>query len=141
MKYSIKEGPSTGNRGISSTNGMQIQYSGGTHFRQPRKLSLMRKSKLIDFKALNNRLKPYLGALVCQRLLPNGQRKGDEWLALNPRRPDRHLGSFKVNLTTGVWADFATGDKGGDIISLWAYIRNIRQIEAAKELAEIVGGE
>ena len=38
--------------------------------------------------------------------------------AFNPRRADRHLGSFQINVRTGKWADFATGDRGGDLISL-----------------------
>ena len=41
-----------------------------------------------------------------------------EWVALNPRRCDRNLGSFKVNRFDGKWRDFATGDKGGDPVSL-----------------------
>ena len=48
------------------------------------------------------------------RWLPHGRRMGSEWVALNPTRADRRLGSFKVNLRTGRWADFATGDAGGD---------------------------
>jgi hypothetical protein len=56
-------------------------------------------------------------------------------VALNPRRQDSHPGSFKVNLRTGRWADFATGDKGGDVISLLAYLKGISQSEAARHLA------
>ena len=43
-------------------------------------------------------------------------------MARNPTRPDRRPGSFKINLTTGRWADFATGDRGGDPVSLAAYL-------------------
>src|SRR6185312_16801737 len=42
--------------------------------------------------------------------LPDGRQEGAEWVARNPRRTDRRPGSFKVNLSTGKWADFATGD-------------------------------
>ena len=66
--------------------------------------------------------------------------EGNEWVALNPRRPDRSLGSFKVNLHTGHWADFATGDKGGDAISLLAYLRGVSQSEAARLLARELWG-
>ena len=31
-------------------------------------------------------------------------------------------GSFSVSITTGVWADFATDDRGGDLVSLYAYL-------------------
>ena len=39
------------------------------------------------------------------------------------------------------WADFATGDKGGDVISLAAYVFQCRQIEAARTLAATLGVE
>ena len=56
-------------------------------------------------------------------------------MARNPRRNDRRPGSFKVNLRTGRWADFAHGDQGSDIISLYAYLHGLSQIEAAREIA------
>jgi hypothetical protein len=92
----------------------------------------------IDFAAINSAALPLLPAII-QRLLPNGRREGREYVALNPRRVDRRLGSFKVNLKTGRWADFATDDKGGDVISLVAYVKNISQYEAAKDLSEMLG--
>jgi hypothetical protein len=59
---------------------------------------------------------------------------------LNPRRSDRRLGSFRVNLRTGMWADFACHDAaGGDPISLAAYLFGLTQIEAAKRLAATLG--
>ena len=64
--------------------------------------------------------------------LPNGVREGKEWAAINPRRSDNTRGSFKVNLKTGAWADFSCGEKGGDCISLYAYIFGVSQIEALK---------
>ncbi|KIC48914.1 hypothetical protein RA29_14750 [Tateyamaria sp. ANG-S1] len=54
-------------------------------------------------------------------------------------RADRNIGSFCINVRSGLWADFATGGSGGDIISFVAYVRGTRQIEAAKELAGILG--
>jgi hypothetical protein len=69
------------------------------------------------------------------RWLPHGRRVGSEWVARNPTRADRRLGSFKVNLRTGRWADFATGDAGGDLISLRAYLDGIREREAARRIA------
>lgn len=67
--------------------------------------------------------------------LPQGKQDGEEWVALNPRRADKHLGSFRINLKTGLWADFATGDKGGDLVSLYAYLHGTNNHQAAKELA------
>ena len=68
----------------------------------------------INFTAINRAALACLPAIL-NRLLPRGQREGRELVALNPRRADRHLGSFRINLCTGRWADFATRDKGGDL--------------------------
>jgi hypothetical protein len=57
----------------------------------------------------------------------------------NPRRPDRRPGSFLINLRTGKWADFATGDKGGDPVSLAAFLFGLSQSKAAEELARMLG--
>ena len=72
--------------------------------------------------------------LSVEQLLPNGKREGKNWVALNPTRSDTKLGSFKVNVETGQWADFATGDKGGDLVSLYSYLHNISSGDAAKEI-------
>ena len=73
--------------------------------------------------------------------LPDGRRQGREWLARNPRRTDKNLGSFSINLVTGRWADFATGDAGGDLISLRAYLDGTGQLAAARKLQEGLGHE
>ncbi len=73
--------------------------------------------------------------MLLHRWLPDGELIGHEWVARNPRRNDRHPGSFKINVMTGRWADFATGDAGGDPISLLAYLRGLSQHEAARLLA------
>ena len=36
-------------------------------------------------------------------LLPNGRFERDEYVALNPSRADKNLGSFKINSRTGKW--------------------------------------
>ena len=76
---------------------------------------------------------------IVQRWLPDGKRQGAEWVSLNPCRPDRKTGSFKVNLETGRWGDFSSGDKGGDLIALAAYLFGLSQIEAARKVAEMIG--
>ena len=70
--------------------------------------------------------------------LPEGKRVGAEWVALNPTRPDQHLGSFSVNLITGKWADFATDAKGGDLISLYMYIHSVDKQTAVKKIRETI---
>lgn len=86
------------------------------------------------FDRLNAALLPQLSALVKQ-WLPRGGSAGSEWTALNPHRHDRRPGSFRVNMRTGRWADFANGERGGDPVSLYAYLfTNGRQGTAAGEL-------
>ena len=63
-------------------------------------MSRFRRRISIDFAAINREALPLLPAIL-QRLLPNGRREGHEYVALNPRRGDRQLGSFKINLRTG----------------------------------------
>jgi hypothetical protein len=70
----------------------------------------------IDFAAIKAAALRTL-PLLLSRWLPDGKQVGTEWVARNPKRADRHAGSFKVNLRTGRWGDFATGDFGGDPIS------------------------
>jgi hypothetical protein len=93
---------------------------------------------VIDFAKINDAARRVLPA-ICRRLLPNGRIVGHEYLALNPTREARRAGSFKVNMTTGRWADFATGDKGGDPVSLYAYVENCSQGDAAIWLAQMLG--
>ena len=70
-----------------------------------------------------------------------GKNHGREYLPINPTRPDMKPGSFSINMDTGAWADFASGDKGGDLVSLVAYLHGIKQGEAADRLAEFLGIE
>jgi hypothetical protein len=65
--------------------------------------------------------------------------KGHEFYALAPHRADRHIGSFSINLRTGRWADFATGDKGGDLSSLLAFVYGVNQAECARLLGQLIG--
>ena len=92
----------------------------------------------VDFEAVNKAALPLLESL-CRQWLPQGHRVGREWISINPTRNDLHPGSFSVNLTTGKWADFAVDDKGGDVVSLAAYLFGISQIEAARTLALTLG--
>lgn len=76
---------------------------------------------------------------VLARWVPNGKRQGKEYLALNPNRSDAKSGSFSINTATGAWADFATGDRGGDLVSLVAFIDRCSQVDAARQLSEFLG--
>lgn len=93
-----------------------------------------------DFAAINQAALAAFPA-VLNRLLPRGKTVGRELVALNPRRADRNLGSFKINRFNGRWCDFSTGDRGGDPISLVAYLADVSQGEAARLLAQMLGIE
>lgn len=93
---------------------------------------------MINFDRINGAALAVLLSLLA-RWLPDGRRHGNEWIARNPRRHDCQPGSFKVNVRTGKWADFATGDKGGDVVSLAAFLSGTGQAEAARNLASMLG--
>lgn len=76
---------------------------------------------------------------ILARWLPDGKMHGHEYQAINPTRTDSKLGSFSINCNTGAWSDFATDDKGGDLVALVAYIEGVKQGEAAKTLAAFLG--
>jgi hypothetical protein len=92
----------------------------------------------LNFDAINRSALQALPVLL-DRWLPDGRKQGREYVARNPTRNDRRAGSFSINTVTGSWADFADDRaKGGDVVSLYAYLRNIGQGEAARELAAIL---
>ncbi len=92
----------------------------------------------IDFKFIASAAADRSEAILA-RWLPDGRREAGEWVARNPRRADRGPGSFKVNIATGRWSDFATGDKGGDLIALAAFLFDLKQNEAALKIAQMLG--
>ncbi|MEJ3597547.1 DUF927 domain-containing protein [Pseudomonas bubulae] len=77
---------------------------------------------------------------VLAHWLPNGKRVdgGKEYTAPNPTRTDKRAGSLKINLSKGTWADFATGDKGGDLIDLVRYLDGGTDVEACNKLADLL---
>lgn len=92
----------------------------------------------IDFARINSAALAVLPSIF-DRWMPGGKRVGREYVARNPKRADRSPGSFRVNLNSGRWADFATDDAGGDPISLAAYLFDLRQVEAARRVAAMLG--
>lgn len=89
---------------------------------------------VVDFARIAEQALGSAEQLVSQ-WLPGGSKEGKEYVALNPTRQDAHKGSFKINLDTGKWSDFACDEKGGDLISLYAYLKGIDQASAADHLA------
>ena len=98
----------------------------------------MKHRTRIDFDAINQAALSRLPEL-CACWLPDGRRRGNEYVALNPLREDRRRGSFTINLRTGRWADFATDARGGDPIALAAYLAGLSQVDAARRLADMLG--
>lgn len=78
---------------------------------------------------------------VLVQWLPNGKRVdgGKEYTAPNPTRTDKRAGSLKISISKGTWSDFATGDKGGDLIDLVRYIDGGTDVEACNKLADLLG--
>jgi putative DNA primase/helicase len=70
------------------------------------------------------------------RWLPGGTKAGPEYKVINPLRADNKPGSFSINLDTGKWGDFATDKTGLDLISLYAYLEGIEQMDAAIDVAD-----
>jgi hypothetical protein len=95
------------------------------------------RAQRVDFKTVSSAALNALDFVVPQ-LLPGGRRESGEWVARNPTRNDAKPGSFKVNLRSGVWCDFATGDRGADVIDLKAYLDGKSKLEAARELAKML---
>lgn len=88
----------------------------------------------LDFAAINDALNP---DVLVPTWLPGGDRRGAEYVVANPTRNDRNPGSFTINLHKGVWKDYATGEGGADLVSLYAYLfHGDDQGAAARELAE-----
>ncbi len=125
-----QEQPSTHSTGRDKSEGCS------PHLARP--MRPLRDGEHLDFAEINRAALAALPAVLA-RILPGGKRVGSEIVALNPRRADRRLGSFKINRYNGRWTDFATGDKGGDPISLAAYLADVSQGEAARILARMLG--
>ena len=97
------------------------------------------RNSSIDFKGIAAAALANAKSLL-HEWLPGGRFESREYVALNPTRNDRALGSFKINWQTGEWSDFADSNaKGRDLISLFAYINSLDQGQAARQIAEKLG--
>ncbi len=86
----------------------------------------------MDFKEINERLLSRAEGVLSE-WLPSGRLRGHEWVVGSIQGEAGE--SLSININTGMWADFAAGDKGGDLISLYAAMNCISQGEAAKKLS------
>ena len=81
-----------------------------------------------------------IGLAHVRSWLPHGKMEGDEWVCLNPTRNDNKEGSFKVNLITGKWNDWADHQAGTDVVSLYAYLNRGRLEGLASGYKNFEGG-
>jgi len=88
----------------------------------------------LDFKGINEKLLADIETYL-NEWLPGGNIEGRNYVVKNPTRDDATPGSFKVELNTGIWKDWATTEKGGDLINLYAYLNGLTDGEAGKKLA------
>lgn len=92
----------------------------------------------INFKALNDALLAMADRLV-PMWLPGGAQRGHEYVCAGLNGGTGS--SCSVNLKTGAWGDFATDEKGGDLVSLYAAIHGLDQGRAAVQVARDHGLE
>lgn len=80
-------------------------------------------------KVLSTRIREFLPSW-----LPGGRMVGNEYNVSSLRGG---IGdSLRFNVIKCIGSDFATGEKFGDVIDLYAKINNLTQIESAKQLAD-----
>ena len=92
----------------------------------------------IKFEALAEALLARADTLV-PMWLPGGVRRGHEYVCGSLSGGSGT--STSVNLTDGMWADFAGDDRGKDLISLYAAIHGLSMGKAAVEVARAEGLE
>jgi hypothetical protein len=105
----------------------------------PGSIMQRRMALSLDFAAINSAALARLPEVLA-RLLPGGRAVGPEWHAGSLRGdPGDSLRVRMRGERAGRWADFATGEKGGDPVSLAAAVARTRQIEGARQLARMLG--
>lgn len=71
---------------------------------------------------------------------PDAYMDGDEYWTRNPLRGDGSVGSFSINVCTGMWSDFASDDKGDLINLLVESGRAPSKLKAAEIIVNAIGG-
>lgn len=84
-----------------------------------------------DFARLGSELLAQASSLLFD-WLPGGKIVGNEFECGNLSGIAGR--SLRVNLRTGKWGDFSSNERGGDLISLYAAIHGLSQIDAYKKL-------
>jgi hypothetical protein len=111
------------------------------HFNKPSHSAGRHRHRRLDFAAINAAALARLPELLA-RLLPGGRARGAEFEVGSLKgEPGRSLRIRLRGARAGAWIDFATGEKGGDVIALAAAVWRVSQGEAARRLAELLGVE
>ena len=77
---------------------------------------------------------------VAAHLLPNGKREGKSWCAGSVAgEPGQSLRLCLSGARAGVWSDFSSGDKGGDLLDLWQQSRGLSFVDMLKEAKAFAG--
>ena len=91
---------------------------------------------MIDFQSIKQRYSENPQPIL-RELVGAGEVQGSDYVALNPRRNDKHRGSFRIHIATGRFHDFATGDRGGSILDLAMFVYNCDLLTAAQKLQQL----
>ncbi len=75
---------------------------------------------------------------LLQEWLPNGELRGREYVVGSVAGESGQY--LSINVDTGLWKDFSAGQSGGDLISLYAAIRGIKNGEACRVLDGLAQG-
>lgn len=92
----------------------------------------------IQFGALAAALLPMAETLLL-KWLEHGRRERNEWVCGSLAGEAGK--SCSINIKTGKWKDFATGEEGHDLLSLYAAIHDLSMAKAAVQLAREEGLE
>lgn len=97
--------------------------------------------KAVDFKQVNSRIGSdalsYLNDWIGKGNTGDGAH-GKYFYCKNPVRDEKNE-SLTVWLSEGNWKDHASGDSGGDFVSLYAYLKQMSQLEAGQTLSASLG--
>jgi putative DNA primase/helicase len=126
---SVEELPYPLRSGLTSTQAKTFE-------RSPANLPT-KSTAAIDFAGLNEQALQAFDRFI-DWLCLEGEQRGKQFVALNPKRSDKSLGSFCINTETGIWKDFAIDTGGGDLVSLVAYIKDLTQGAAFRSLSGLL---